>query len=39
MEKYPHLLTDKLLEKDIKHPLEGYLFLLPTRFMREKPTL
>ncbi len=39
MEKYPHLLTDKLLEKDIKHPLEGYLFPATYSFYEEKPTL
>lgn len=39
MEKYPNLLTDKLLEKDIKHPLEGYLFPATYSFYEEKPTL
>lgn len=39
MKKYPSLLTNKILGKDILHPLEGYLFPATYSFYEEKPTL
>ncbi|GIN87069.1 hypothetical protein J6TS2_34550 [Heyndrickxia sporothermodurans] len=39
MKKYPNLLSDKILEKDVLHPLEGYLFPATYSFYDEKPTI
>ncbi|HEY4554323.1 MAG TPA: endolytic transglycosylase MltG [Bacillaceae bacterium] len=39
MAKYPDLLTEAILDKNIKHPLEGYLFPATYPFYEEKPTL
>lgn len=38
-EKYPDLLTDSLLNKNIKHPLEGYLFPATYSYYEENPPL
>ena len=32
-EKYPDLVTDEVMQKDIKHPLEGYLYPVTYDFM------
>lgn len=39
MKKYPELLTKDLLAKDIKHPLEGYLFPATYPFYEKNPPL
>lgn len=39
MGKYPDLLTDDILDKDIKYPLEGYLFPATYSFYKENPTI
>ncbi|KQL20618.1 endolytic transglycosylase MltG [Cytobacillus solani] len=39
MEKYPNLLTEDILDKDIKYPLEGYLFPATYSFYKENPTI
>ncbi|MGE8206150.1 endolytic transglycosylase MltG [Heyndrickxia sp. NPDC080065] len=39
IKKYPDILSKKVLEKDIKHPLEGYLFPATYSFYDSKPTL
>lgn len=39
MEKYPSLLTEDILNKDIKYPLEGYLFPATYSFYKENPTI
>lgn len=37
--KFPSLLTDDIFQKDIKYPLEGYLFPSTYDFEEEKPSL
>ncbi|GGE74942.1 endolytic transglycosylase MltG [Priestia taiwanensis] len=37
--EFPTILTDKILDKNIKHPLEGYLFPAKYEYIEEKPTL
>ncbi|MBS4217063.1 endolytic transglycosylase MltG [Bacillus sp. FJAT-49711] len=39
MKKYPEILTDDILNENIKHPLEGYLFPATYSFYEEKPSL
>ncbi|WP_043933970.1 endolytic transglycosylase MltG [Bacillus sp. EB01] len=39
MEKYPDLLTKDILNKDIKYPLEGYLYPATYPIYKEKPTV
>lgn len=39
MAKYPDLLTDKILDKQVKYPLEGYLFPATYPFYEENPKL
>ncbi len=39
MAKYPDLLTEEILHKDIKYPLEGYLFPATYPFYKEDPTI
>ncbi|MFD2446158.1 endolytic transglycosylase MltG [Bacillus sp. CGMCC 1.16607] len=39
MEKYPDILTDEILAKNIKYPLEGYLFPATYSFYTENPSL
>lgn len=39
MNKYPNILTDEILEEDVKFPLEGYLFPATYPFFEEKPSL
>ncbi|TQS74640.1 endolytic transglycosylase MltG [Ornithinibacillus gellani] len=39
MESYPGILTDDILEKGIRTPLEGYLFAATYDFYEEKPSL
>ncbi|WP_312093354.1 endolytic transglycosylase MltG [Niallia sp.] len=39
MAKYPDLLTTEIWAKNIKHPLEGYLFPATYSYYEEKPTL
>lgn len=39
MEKYPDLLTEDILNKQIKYPLEGYLFPATYPFYTEDPTV
>lgn len=39
MEKYPEVLTEEILAKDIKYPLEGYLFPATYPFYNENPSL
>lgn len=39
MNKYPDLLTTEILAKDVKHPLEGYLFPATYPFYKKNPTL
>lgn len=39
MGKYPDLLTEDILNKDIKYPLEGYLFPATYSFYKENPTI
>lgn len=39
MGKYPDLLTEDILDKDIKYPLEGYLFPATYSFYKENPTI
>jgi UPF0755 protein len=39
MEKYPDLLTKDILKKDIKYPLEGYLYPATYPIYKEKPTV
>ena len=39
MEKYPRLLTDEILHKDIKFPLEGYLYPATYHFYEQDPSL
>ncbi len=38
-DKFPSLLTDDILQKDIKYPLEGYLFPATYDFEEEQPSL
>lgn len=38
-DKFPTLLTDDIFQKDIKYPLEGYLFPATYDFEEETPTL
>ena len=38
-DKFPSLLTDDIFQKDIKYPLEGYLFPATYDFEEEKPSL
>ena len=37
-DKFPSLLTDEIFQKDIKYPLEGYLFPATYDFEKEKPS-
>jgi UPF0755 protein len=37
--KYPNLITDEILHKDIKRPLEGYLYPATYSFYEKKPSL
>jgi UPF0755 protein len=39
MEKYPELLTEEILAKNIKYPLEGYLFPATYSFYKVNPSL
>jgi len=39
MQKHPKLITDDVLSKDIKSPLEGYLFPATYDFTEENPTI
>ena len=39
MEKYPSILTTEVWAKNIKHPLEGYLFPATYAFYKESPSL
>lgn len=39
MEKYPSILTTEVWAKDIKYPLEGYLFPATYAFYKESPSL
>lgn len=39
MNTYPDLLTDDILDKDIKYPLEGYLYPATYSFYEEDPTI
>ncbi|QQZ10776.1 endolytic transglycosylase MltG [Heyndrickxia vini] len=39
IKKYPSLISKKVLEKDVLHPLEGYLFPATYSFYESKPTL
>ncbi|MFB6469359.1 endolytic transglycosylase MltG [Cytobacillus sp. Hz8] len=39
MDKYPNLLTNEILDKNIKYPLEGYLFPATYPFYKKNPTL
>ncbi|WP_075982397.1 endolytic transglycosylase MltG [Bacillus massilinigeriensis] len=39
MDKYPSLLTEEILDENIKYPLEGYLFPATYPFYKENPTL
>ncbi|MFS0822598.1 endolytic transglycosylase MltG [Bacillus sp. 1P02SD] len=37
--KYPSILTEEILNEDIKHPLEGYLFPATYPFYEKKPSI
>ncbi|MBS4191396.1 endolytic transglycosylase MltG [Bacillus sp. FJAT-49705] len=39
MAKYPDLLTEEILNENIKYPLEGYLFPATYSFYKENPTV
>lgn len=39
IEKYPSILTDDILDPDIRTPLEGYLFAATYEFYEEEPTI
>lgn len=39
MQQYPNLLTDEILQKDIKFALEGYLFPATYSFYKENPSI
>ncbi|MDE3839707.1 endolytic transglycosylase MltG [Bacillus methanolicus] len=39
MAKYPDILTDEILNKNVKYPLEGYLFPATYSFYKENPTV
>ena len=39
MKKYPSILSDEILDKNIRTPLEGYLFAATYNFYKEKPTV
>ncbi|UII54974.1 endolytic transglycosylase MltG [Cytobacillus spongiae] len=39
MARYPDILTEEILRKDIKYPLEGYLFPATYPFYKENPTI
>jgi UPF0755 protein len=39
MEKYPDILTEKIMDEQVKYPLEGYLFPATYPFYEEKPSL
>ncbi|MFO1443027.1 endolytic transglycosylase MltG [Bacillus sp. Bva_UNVM-123] len=39
MAKYPDILTDEIFNKNIKYPLEGYLFPATYPFYKEDPTI
>lgn len=39
MDKYPDLLTDEIRNKDVKYPLEGYLFPATYPFYKEDPSV
>lgn len=39
MAKHPDLLTEQILDEEIKHPLEGYLFPATYSFYEENPSL
>lgn len=39
MQKYPNLLTEEILDSNIKFPLEGYLFPATYPYYKEEPTV
>lgn len=39
IQKYPNLLSEEILDSNIKHPLEGYLFPATYPFYKEEPTI
>lgn len=39
IQKYPNLLTEEILDTNIKHPLEGYLFPATYPYYKEEPTI
>ncbi|MFD1065341.1 endolytic transglycosylase MltG [Oceanobacillus locisalsi] len=39
MEEYPDLLTEDILDEDIRMPLEGYMFASTYEFYEEEPTI
>ncbi|KAB8127302.1 endolytic transglycosylase MltG [Gracilibacillus oryzae] len=39
METYPNILTEEILQEDIRYPLEGYLFPATYEFYEEEPTI
>jgi UPF0755 protein len=39
IKKYPHVLTNEILSKEIKYPLEGYLFPATYSFYKKDPTI
>lgn len=39
MEKYPNLITEEVLQENVKHPLEGYLFPATYPFYEENPSV
>lgn len=39
MKKYPSILTEEILQKNINHPLEGYLFPATYSFYKENPSI
>ncbi|EIJ78974.1 aminodeoxychorismate lyase [Bacillus methanolicus PB1] len=39
MAKYPDILTDEIMNKNVKYPLEGYLFPATYPFYKEHPTI
>ncbi len=39
MERYPNILSEEVLEADVRYPLEGYLFPATYPFYEEKPSV
>ncbi|MFS0689816.1 endolytic transglycosylase MltG [Sporosarcina sp. 179-K 8C2 HS] len=39
MGRYPNILTEEILEEDVRYPLEGYLFPATYPFYEEKPSV